>query len=225
MTEKADNLALWDSVAKTDPNYTKGFRKGGGFSGTSPNATYQVMRATRRWGPQGIGWGVEKMEEAMLKGHTLKCGDACLVHCIYIRLWYKENGCTGEVFAFGQTTFVGENKYGAFTDEEAPKKSCTDATMKALSKLGFSADIFLGFYDDNKYVAEVRQEFAEPPAPADPLPAAKKALLAAVIEKCKTDDTGARTLLSNTCEKLSGHKVIASLKELAEVKAALSLEE
>ena len=43
----------------------------------------------------------------------------------------------GEVTHFGQTTFVGANKHGLFTDEEAPKKSLTDATNKALSMLGF----------------------------------------------------------------------------------------
>ena len=35
-------------------------------------------------------------------------------------------------------------------------------TTKALSKLGFNADVFLGKYDDNKYVAKMKEEFAEP---------------------------------------------------------------
>ncbi len=42
----------------------------------------------------------------------------------------------------------------------APKKSLTDATKKALSQLGFSADIFLGLYDNPQYREEIGQEFA-----------------------------------------------------------------
>ena len=36
---------------------------------------------------------------------------------------------------------------------------------KAISKLGFNADIFMGLFDDVKYLAEVTKEFAEAPAP------------------------------------------------------------
>jgi len=46
------------------------------------------------------------------------------------------------------------------TDSEAPKKSLTDAIKKALAMLGFSADIFLGLYDDRDYVAERHEEAA-----------------------------------------------------------------
>ena len=38
----------------------------------------------------------------------------------------------------------------------------TDFTTKALSKLGFNADIFLGKFDDTKYVQQMKQEFKEP---------------------------------------------------------------
>ena len=33
-------------------------------------------------------------------------------------------------------------------------RAMTDATTKALSKLGYNADVFLGKFDDNKYVQE-----------------------------------------------------------------------
>ena len=32
------------------------------------------------------------------------------------------------------------------------KKVATDALTKGLSKLGFNADVFMGMFDDNKYV-------------------------------------------------------------------------
>lgn len=46
-------------------------------------------------------------------------------------------------------------------DEDAFKKALTDALTKALSHLGFSADVFLGQFDDPDYVAQ--QEAANNP--------------------------------------------------------------
>jgi hypothetical protein len=46
-------------------------------------------------------------------------------------------------------------------DKDGPKKAITDAKTKALPELGFNADIFLGRFDDNKYLAEVEREFAK----------------------------------------------------------------
>ena len=39
------------------------------------------------------------------------------------------------------------------------KKMETDVTTKALSKLGFNADVFMGLYDDNRYVNQMKEEF------------------------------------------------------------------
>jgi hypothetical protein len=44
-------------------------------------------------------------------------------------------------------------------DDDCVKKVATDALTKGLSKLGFNADVFLGLYDDNKYVAGAKAAF------------------------------------------------------------------
>lgn len=146
------NLKLWDSVSKTDPKYTKAFNRAGGFSGTAINATYLVHKATELWGPYGGAWGATVEDEKYVPG----AGDT-VVHVVRIKFRHPN----GEFPSYGQTTFVGQNKNGPFTDEEAPKKSLTDALTKALSMLGFSADVFLGLYDDNKYVSDRKAEFAD----------------------------------------------------------------
>ncbi|MCP5787189.1 hypothetical protein NL329_30185, partial [Klebsiella pneumoniae] len=56
-----DNLDLWKRVFKTDERFTKAFTQNGG--GTSINGTYMTMLATREFGPKGIGWGVDIVEE------------------------------------------------------------------------------------------------------------------------------------------------------------------
>jgi len=153
------NLAIWQAVERTDPAYTKNFSRGGGFSGTSINATWLARRATETFGPMGIGWGVDIVAEDFLPGHVLnEAGEKSIIHRVQVKLWYVQDGKRGEVTHFGQTTFIGANKHGLFTDEEAPKKSLTDATTKALSMLGFGGDIFMGLYDDQQYREEVTQQ-------------------------------------------------------------------
>lgn len=146
------NLTIWEAVQQTDPKHTKAFTKGGGFSGTAINAIYQIRRATELWGPLGEKWGYDIVASDFVNGAG---GD--IIHILQINFRHP----TGAFAAFGQTTFVGKNKNGAFTDEEAPKKSLTDAITKALSMLGFSADVFLGLYDDNKYVNDLRNAAAK----------------------------------------------------------------
>lgn len=159
------NLDLWLSVEKTDPAYTKRFSRGGGFKGTATNSTYLARKATERFGPCGTGWGINVLDEDIITGAPHVNSDGVvvaydLIHKIRARLWYVVDGVRGEVEQFGQTQIVGKNKNGFYTDEEAPKKSLTDAMSKCLSLLGFSADIHLGLYDDNKYLAALRAEFA-----------------------------------------------------------------
>ncbi len=176
--EDGDNLGIWNRVYKTDAKFTKAFSNNGG--GTSINGTYMVMQATKLFGPQGISWGVEIIEERFDNGapimRPVKQQDGSFIqeiisngaggylcevnHTVKIRLWYKHSGKTGEVIAYGCTPYVYKSKNGPLSDGEAPKKSLTDATKKALSQLGFSADVFLGLYDDLTYRQENDAEFA-----------------------------------------------------------------
>lgn len=167
------NLAIWNSVCETDPRHTKSFSRGGGFSGTAINHTYQQRRATETFGPKGIGWGTTILDENWVKGAPIiddKHGVIGheTVHVLRIRLWYYHGDKPGEIVSFGQTTFVGKNKHGIFTDEEAPKKSLTDAESKALASLGFSADIHLGLYDNNKYVNDLKARIEQAEKPKGP---------------------------------------------------------
>lgn len=163
---QSNNLALWESVEKTDPSYTKNFNRPGGFKGTAMNATWLAQRATELFGPCGIGWGMTVLNEKYVKGAPIIVNEQVvgfeLIHVVHAKLWYVLDGVRGEVEQFGQTQMSGRRNDGKlYTDEEAPKKSLTDATTKCLSMLGFGADIFKGYYDDNKYVAQMREEFAE----------------------------------------------------------------
>ncbi|ECJ0799513.1 hypothetical protein Q6Y80_003671 [Salmonella enterica] len=173
-----DNLELWKNVFKTDERFTTVFSVNGG--GTSINGTYMTMIATREFGPKGIGWGVDILEERFDNGapitRTVKGTDGNNTwelipdgvggvltekhHVIKIRLWYIRNSVRGEEISFGCTPYIYGSKYGPICDGEATKKSLTDATKKALSALGFCADIFMGLYDNPEYRQKNKAEFA-----------------------------------------------------------------
>ena len=177
------NLSLWESVQATDPNYTKAFNRSGGFRGTAINHTYQQKRATQAFGPKGIGWGSKVLDERYAEGAPIVHPQHGVIgreviHVLRIELWYDLAAERGSVEAFGQTTFVGSNKHGTYTDEEAPKKSLTDAESKALASLGFSADVHLGLFDDSKYVNDLSAKVAEAEKPKGPSLADLKAEVA-----------------------------------------------
>lgn len=151
-----DNLALWKSVETTPPSQTKPIT-GKAYSGTSPRPHYLVHKATETFGPCGIGWGFSIVDERIEEGAG---GDR--MHIARVKVWYEWEGKRGEVEHIGGTQFSGVRKNGnAFTDEDAPKKSITDALIKALSMIGFAGDIFMGRFDDSKYVNELKREDAE----------------------------------------------------------------
>lgn len=174
----SENLRLWRGVMRTNPRYTKDMSDLG-FGGTSINAEYMIMRATEMFGPVGKGWGWHVVEDKMLEGgpltekifegnkfigkRTLRDADGSLInelnHFLKIELWYLTDGERAVVESYGSTVYRQTTKNGIYCDSEVHKKSLTDAIKKALSTLGFSADVWLGLYDDAAYRAESAIEF------------------------------------------------------------------
>lgn len=155
-----DNLALWRQVEKTPLDQTKEIT-GKSYKGTSPKPYYLVQKATETFGPIGIGWGFTIEDERIEEGAG---GERMSI--ARVKVWFKWNGERGEVEHIGGTSFSGTRRNGnVFTDEDAPKKSVTDALIKALSMIGFAGDIFMGRYDDSKYVAELKEDAREQSQP------------------------------------------------------------
>lgn len=144
-----DTLRIWNAVSKTDPANTKKVNQRGGF--TSICAQSQIMEATRQFGPIGEGWGYVANEPMFHENLVF----------VRVTLWHGDRGNS-----FGPVTGGAEWKSDkGRVDSDAPKKATTDALTKLLSQLGFNADVFLGLYDDNKYIEQVTKEFAEPAKP------------------------------------------------------------
>lgn len=154
-----NNLALWDRFSDIDPKFTKPIT-GKAYRGTSPNPHYVIRCLTEMFGPVGSGFGWDVEAEGFQQ-----LGDENL-HWCRVRFWHsdRKNGFS----AYGQTKALMKTKNGLMLDEDAPKKSLTDAITKAASQVGIGANIFLGRWDDSKYVAEVNAEYRkdDPATPA-----------------------------------------------------------
>lgn len=161
------NMELWDSVSKTDTKYLKNGQKNGM---SSIDAQYYFMQATKKFGPIGIGWGYEILDQYVTEGQTMKGNleqkngpflDYRVTQMtVKINFWYVLNGERGEFAQYGHTPLVMKTKYGPMMDDDPEKKSLSDAIKKSLTLLGFCADVFLGKFDDRSYIAEIKEEEA-----------------------------------------------------------------
>ncbi len=147
----------WDALKATDPRHTKpvsfGSRK---F--TSINSQWQIQRMTEHFGPIGKGWGYNA-------DHSIATlADGVSVAVADVSIWWRD-GDEDKVGTYGPIRGMAGLLEKGRLDDDAGKKAMTDALTKGLSHLGLSADVFLGLFDDVKYVNRVAQEFQEmPPA-------------------------------------------------------------
>jgi len=147
------NMDLWRSVCVTAPHAVKPIT-GKQYKGNSPRPYWIIERATETFGPCGIGWGVEVVNERFER-----FGDTESLHVALVRVWYMLDGKRGQIEQMGQTRSSYMSGAGKFiVDEDAPKKSVTDGMVKCLSMLGFAGDIFSGQWDDSKYVEWAAEE-------------------------------------------------------------------
>jgi hypothetical protein len=161
-TVSADsNLALWDELAKTDPKHTKGFKRGGGFSGTAVKPIWITKRLTEIFGPCGQGWGIGQPSF-----ETVHAGDEILVYCT-VACWHSDPAKV--LYGVGGDKVVTKRNDGkSFYDDEAFKKAFTDAVGNAFKFIGVAADVHMGLFDDNKYVQAMNEEFAAREREDDP---------------------------------------------------------
>lgn len=193
MSQAEEHLSIWRQVEKTPTDAVKP-AKVNGQQISAIDTMHMVKLATKVFGPQGIGWGyrieVDRFDQGapvLLKGEVIGHEQT---HTCQMILWYHWQGQRGEVTQFGHTRAVYMTGKGQFlTDNEAPKKSVTDAMKKCLSQLGFAADIYTGLFDDVGYrqlrEAETRLEKADD--------------FDAEMERCRNDYTD---WLKRECETL-----------------------
>ena len=156
MTDKTDNLALWNSVCVSSPETLKAVNYGQ-RKFTAIGAQSQRKRATELWGAYGANWGLRKLVWSTIA----KNGELPVELILDCEFFWPG----------GSFEFSSDIKYKP--GEDCRKKLHTDVLTKSLSELGFNSDVFEGKWEDfadNKYVADTKQ----PPQPKPPPPRKKK---------------------------------------------------
>ena len=194
---RENNMRIWNAVCKTDPEHTKPVEFGRKF--TAIDAHYQIQEATRQFGPIGEGWGYDT--------GVIEFEDGLVI--VPVTLWHgSRDRSFGPIY--GSTTL--RDRKGNI-DKDAPKKATTDALTKALSQLGFNADVFLGKFDDNKYVEQVRAEFHPPEEKPDPKPTGKE-------RDGDFSPTALRGAIKMLVRNINGCSTVRELDELMELQDA-----
>lgn len=147
-TMSNQNMKIWDFLSKTNPEFTKPFSKFGGKTLTTIDPHYQIQMMTNAFGPVGKGWSYQVEYKYLDK----------LVFAEVSIQYFLDN----KWYAFGPVSSVQSlAKKNGGLDDEAPKKAMTDAMTKAFSHLGMSADVFLGMFENSKYVESLKKEFSQ----------------------------------------------------------------
>jgi hypothetical protein len=140
------NYYIWDKAKATDPAWTKPFPKFGKTL-TTIDPMSQVMCMTGLFGPVGKGWRFK---------NTYTYTDQNVFAEVIIQ--WKDNDTW---YGYGPISSVcALYKKNGSLDDEAPKKATTDALTKGFSYLGLNADVFLGMFDNNKYISEMKTKFS-----------------------------------------------------------------
>ena len=144
------NSELWDRLSTTNPAYTKSVPASWGGKITTINAHYQVRKMTDEIGQVGKAWGWNATYETK----DIRRGEEVIpVVFAYVTIWVgeKEKAIGPIASCMPMIKETRKDPRGKL-DDEAPKKAMTDALTKGLSHFGCDADIFLGEWDNNKYV-------------------------------------------------------------------------
>lgn len=158
----ADNLNIWAQAYSPDKEHVKSYTGPGGFSGTSTKALWVFQKATELFGPFGQGWGVQD-EEFIIESLGPELTDKMLVYRGV--LWYDYGAKRGHIPMAANRFFYQRQRL----DQDIYKKIRTNGIRKALSWLGFAAEVVLGIDDELMDLA------AQDSSPAQSSPAPKKA--------------------------------------------------
>lgn len=224
-----DNMKIWSALSQTDPKHTKPVDQGQ-RKFTAIDAHWQVQRMTEQFGVVGIGWGYEVVHSTL--EFPQKDASPIVLAVADVVMWTRQKG---EIKAHygpvrGTCEMRAQRRSGVwFTDEDAPKKAMTDAMTKAMSHLGVSADVFLGLFDDNRYVENARRKWDAERSAADPnMPESVRIVLGKIdaastqdeLEKILANARGGATDWSQPHKNLVALRASEKRTKLAQVPAA-----
>lgn len=133
-----DNLQIYNKV-RLVPDSAKKEIKAGRLRGmTDINPMWRIKTLTEVFGPCGIGWHPEIVDNRVEEG-----SDGQKVAVVDINLYVKQDGeWSRPIPGTGGSMLVANEKNGPYTSDEAFKMAYTDAISVSCKLLGVGADVY-----------------------------------------------------------------------------------
>ena len=160
--EMTDNMELYNKLRQVPEEAKKPIGAGRLKGFTDINPMWRIKALTETFGPCGIGWWY-KVTDKRLEGSGNE-----IRAFVDIELYYVWEGKTSQpVVGTGGSSFLTQERSGAYTSDECYKMALTDAISVAAKMIGCAADVYYA-KDRDKYTTveqEPKQEPRQEPKP------------------------------------------------------------
>lgn len=134
-------MDLWNKVSAVPAEYVRDFTGKDGARLKGVNPQWMIQRATEEFGPMGAFWGIRNINWQVVDGTLVMCGE----------LWY-------DLPDFGVASYEVYVDIPFEAGRDCFKRAQTMLTSKALSKLGFASEVYLGMWEDAEFAHEKQKE-------------------------------------------------------------------
>jgi hypothetical protein len=137
-TNNIDNLSLYNKFREVPAEAKKKIEAGNlkGYSDINP--VWRIKKLTEEFGPCGIGWYSEIVENWKEEGANDE-----VIYFVKLKLYIKYNGeWSMPIEGTGGSMLINAFSRGAKSNDEALKMAETDALSVACKKLGIGADVY-----------------------------------------------------------------------------------
>lgn len=159
---RMSSLDIWNNVREV-PSEAKKEIIGGRMKGmTDINPVWRLKTLTEQFGPCGIGWRYEILDERLENGAN---GEIAAFVRINLYVHCTDLGWSDAIPGTGGNMFVASEKNGLRTSDECFKMALTDAISVACKALGVGASVYWDKektkYDDCDQQKDIKKEIGE----------------------------------------------------------------
>lgn len=144
-----DNMEIYNKFREVPQEAKKAIAAGRLKGFTDINPMWRIKSLTEQFGVCGFGWYYEVIEQKLENG-----SDGQKSAFVTIHLFIKVDGeWSKPIVGLGGSSFIANEKNGAYTSDECFKMALTDALSIACKSLGLGADVYFE-KDRTKYDQE-----------------------------------------------------------------------
>lgn len=139
-----ENLAIYNNLRTPPAEALKEIRAGRLKGKTDISPQWRIQAMTEQFGVCGIGWKFEITKQWTEQGDSVQ-----VFAFVNVNLFIKDGDKWSDpIPGTGGTLLIVNESKGLYSDDEAYKKSLTDALGMAMKFLGVAADVYMGMLDN-----------------------------------------------------------------------------